>query len=686
MATLKEAFEYSAQNPNSEFAKNFEKLAASGALDQEAKTFGLDMTPFKPVPVEQGFLSRVGTSIKERGAEMVETREKLRAGEIGGASAVLQGAGQLAGMVLDPLTVGVGMGLEKTGLDKPLGAVVGAVADTAPVQGIIDYYQGLSPEAQKNVNAVFNIGALIPVGLVAKPIAGATAGVVKSGAEAATVAGLKTVAKAGEVTSKVGKATYKSAITPTVAEAERILAHEASKAPLLQRIIGKGKDIIPKAAPITRADTALAKGIMGTEKQIGVQAKRTADALWKQDIAPALAKSTDVMTKDEMFAPILERIAKTAEPSKKKAYQNAFEAIQEDYINLIKVPIQEAQKIKEGLAQFTPSKVFRGQEVASEVRMLQADMAGAIRVKINTSLKDINAQAAYRDYGNLKELQKIGVKAISESGLKAGFGNFMSSMWDAAAAPIKTVGGLVLYKVGNKMQFMGEKGLKTFGEHMKSKGFTKPNMTASPRQSQIAPPELKSQVPLPKSIPPSPSKVNPLPKKKVTTDPLTAKQAIAKGMTEDDWVKAQGTPMYRGTDIPQAGELKSADTYGLAYGKGAYLASDKRFAGSYGKNIIELYPKFDNPFVMNKEVSKNFLIQFKKDFPTYNKKYGTTGEDVHSFIGNADEANIYLESKGYDGLLNASSGYSEQSIVFNTQKVRTTSQLRLRQHHQENYC
>ena len=52
MANLKEAFQYAAQNPTSDFANNLRELAKSGAIDQEAKKFGIDLTPFKP-KVEQ---------------------------------------------------------------------------------------------------------------------------------------------------------------------------------------------------------------------------------------------------------------------------------------------------------------------------------------------------------------------------------------------------------------------------------------------------------------------------------------------------------------------------------------------------------------------------------------------------------------------------------------------------------
>lgn len=50
MANIREAFEYAAKNPNSQFAKNLEQQASSGALDVEAKKYGIDLTPFKPAP------------------------------------------------------------------------------------------------------------------------------------------------------------------------------------------------------------------------------------------------------------------------------------------------------------------------------------------------------------------------------------------------------------------------------------------------------------------------------------------------------------------------------------------------------------------------------------------------------------------------------------------------------------
>lgn len=47
MANIREAFEYASKNPNSEFARNLKTLAASGALNNEAKQNGIDLSPFQ---------------------------------------------------------------------------------------------------------------------------------------------------------------------------------------------------------------------------------------------------------------------------------------------------------------------------------------------------------------------------------------------------------------------------------------------------------------------------------------------------------------------------------------------------------------------------------------------------------------------------------------------------------------
>lgn len=273
----------------------------------------------------------------------------------------------------------------------------------------------------------------------------------------------------GKVLKGAGEVTYKSAIVPTAKEAEQILAYKA-KTPFLERLSSK----VTEGKPVLRADTAFEKGIKGTESQLGIQSKRVSDKLWTSKIAPAVKESKEVVTKQELFTPIEKRIAGTTDPSKKKALQEAYSAIKDDYKKVSQFTLEQAQKLKSELDEFTPEKIFRGKNVANEFKVLQNDMANAIRSKTYTALKDQNIQRAYRDWGNLKELQKVGVRAISEGRFQGGAGNFWHGLWDMATVPVKTVGGRVLYRVGDALEFIGEKGITKFGTFLTKQGFKKP--------------------------------------------------------------------------------------------------------------------------------------------------------------------------------------------------------------------
>ncbi len=98
-------------------------------------------------------------------------------------------------------------------------------------------------------------------------------------------------------------------------------------------------------------------------------------------------------------------------------------------------------------------------------------MADAIRDTIKASIKDINIRNAYLDYANLGELAKVGIKAATDSGFKGGFGGFWSTLYDQLTTPIKTVGGQTLYRVGNKLEFWADPGIKTVGQYLEISGF-----------------------------------------------------------------------------------------------------------------------------------------------------------------------------------------------------------------------
>ena len=390
------------------------------------------------------------------------------------ASKTLQALGSGFGLVSDVggsvLKGGVKAVLPQGGEDavkNTIQSVAEPIVNSRPVQSLMERYNALEPEAKRNLDATLNIGALLAEAFGV----GASA---KVGVKTIATVGGKTLSTTGKViegTGKVvkgaGEVIYKDAITPTVAEAERILKYKAESS-FIERLTGKGNK------PVTRADTAFEKGLKGTQTQIGVQARRESSNLYKTKIAPALDNSTDVITKDELFSSARELVSTTKEPGKKKALQTALEALEDDYKDVVDYSLKDAQEIKRGLDEFQPDKVFRGQPIANEYKTLQKKLADSIRQKTYVSLKDVNIRKAYLDYGNLKQLEKVGVKAISESGFKAGFGGFWSTAWDMATTPIKTIGGRTLYRVGDKLEFTGESGIKKFGDYLQSKGFKKP--------------------------------------------------------------------------------------------------------------------------------------------------------------------------------------------------------------------
>jgi hypothetical protein len=288
--------------------------------------------------------------------------------------------------------------------------------------------------------------------------------------------------KLGEYAGKgmkwAGDKLNSSAYTPTADEA-RVVQNYNANIKFLRRELGKldegtaeYKNVstqlkrLQDNPPITSSDTALREGLMGSEKGIGEQAKVESMDLWKNKVEPALKNSKVRISKDEIFSKLEERVAQETEPSRQAAMQNALDSLKEDYATKSDWNMLEANKLKSGLDDFTPPKLFKGQDVSSTVATLKNEMANTIREKIYSSIDDIDAKSAFRDYANLKELQKVGIKAMTSSTSKGGFGSFWSGLYDHATTPIKTVGGQTLYRVGNFLEFTGHEGIKTLGDYL----------------------------------------------------------------------------------------------------------------------------------------------------------------------------------------------------------------------------
>jgi hypothetical protein len=141
-----------------------------------------------------GFMSGVKSAFTQRGQNVAQAKAKVQSGQQNLASGLLQSSGQVAGLVGD-----VGFEGIKAVTPQPVedfaSGVTKSVMNTKPVRSVMDSYEELkqsNPEAMANLEAVLNIGSMIP-GVKAGQLAGK--GVLK--------AGEKTLETAGKVASPI---------------------------------------------------------------------------------------------------------------------------------------------------------------------------------------------------------------------------------------------------------------------------------------------------------------------------------------------------------------------------------------------------------------------------------------------------------------------------------------------------
>lgn len=428
-----------------------------------------------------GYLSRVGTAIKnefgkaigsvKRGAEMIEegdVRKGLVRGSIGPAASAVRAIYSPAGELISPM---IEKGIEKAS-DSP---TIQKIATNPKVSAALDTIFGGVEKAQEwakenpddaanlvdTITVAVAMAASKPAGKAAKATSEKTQQLgAKVGKEVSE--GLKST---GQITKSSGKGLYETAFDLTTREAQMVQAFKA-KVPLKERVMSffTGKQI--EGAPRLASQTALEKGIAGTESMVGVQAKKQAQSLWDDTIAPAVKGINKKIKTADMFKAVQNQIDDVADASKRKVFQKALESIKDDYKGISSLDYTTAQQIKSELAKSLPEKMFRGANVTGAANNVRKFMADYIRKQTYEQLKDVNIRQSYLDWGNLSDLTKFGVKAMTTGKLKGGFGSFVSGMWDLAVTPVKTVGGQVLYKAGNGMQFLGEKGIKTFGDYL----------------------------------------------------------------------------------------------------------------------------------------------------------------------------------------------------------------------------
>lgn len=197
MANIKQAFEYAAQNPDSEFARNLEQLARSGSLNKEAEKYGIDLSPFKQ---KETLMDKAQGYAKEAVTNPLETAKGVVKGIPGNAAQLVKAADTA-------LT---------TGYNAVTGQNVGNQGGTFGGKTMLDYkpVEELTSPSNKAQEVGYVAGGLLPVeravggvNLLSKGVSGAA----KTGSELASksVSGVKNAASS-----------IKEIVSPTVTKEE----------------------------------------------------------------------------------------------------------------------------------------------------------------------------------------------------------------------------------------------------------------------------------------------------------------------------------------------------------------------------------------------------------------------------------------------------------------------------------
>jgi len=321
--------------------------------------------------------------------------------------------------------------------------VIQKIANNKSVSSFLDHidnWQKKNPAMAQDVKDIFDV-----VSSVAgeKPANKAGEVVGKSAAETAKVP--------GKTMSMVGKKIYKSAdpFIPNTQEAKMTQSFRA-KTSLGDRLKASYNDTKLLNQPTTMGDTALKYNLFGSKSGIGTQAKTAMNTIWNNNIKPALENVKGLISKDDVFKNIQSNINKITNKTRQKILQESFNSIKEDYAKVKFWKHLDAQNLKSDLAKRLPEKTYLGKPTGA-VNEVNNMFASELRSRIRQSLPD-NIAALYDDYGNLSVISDRGAKALTQPEKLGGSGKLIWGTVSKATTPIKTTGGLIMNKIGNKLK------------------------------------------------------------------------------------------------------------------------------------------------------------------------------------------------------------------------------------------
>jgi hypothetical protein len=468
MATLKDAIDFARKNPNSDFAKELRRRIESGLVNEDARKEGSDLSVFGVKNTQPA--TEPETSLPEKVA--TNTANVVIGAGKGIASTFKNMASLGEKAVSSVLPSGVkkflDIGGEKTVAEQIIPESATETSNAAQTVGKVGEQIGEMFIPTGWGKAVTAKLATIPelaknAPLLAKISQQVMKTGVKGGVDAVEFGG-KTFLQTGDAKQSVESGVIAGTMTPLASflkltgkgVAEGVIPTSAKEAKLIQTYEALGG-----IKPNTAAQTAFKKQIMGTEKIIGVEAKKKSNELWNDLISPALKRTKIVVDVPKFFDEAKQAIIKgNPELSRQKSLIEALNAIKQDYKGVSEISLEQLQKFKEGWAKFVPEKAYKGKPIAGAFNEVRDTLSDLSRQSIYHSLGD-TVKEAYFDYGNLKALEELGQKAMTGGKLKGGAGSWISAIKDMALTPIGTIGGKIVYKIGDGIEVFGRQGAKT---------------------------------------------------------------------------------------------------------------------------------------------------------------------------------------------------------------------------------
>ena len=320
--------------------------------------------------------------------------------------------------------------------------------------------QGVARGAENVLNYA-NIAGTVGSGMVAPKVGSAIKMGTNTAIEGVGNIASKATETTGRVLKKSGESAYGLTIAPEESTARALMSYDAKQPTFMGRVKNMLAGTEKEIKPITEANTAARKGLMGTEYQLGVQAKKLTNDLWTKEIQPKLKAIKGAVDMKSFIGDIEKQIKKVGDITRRNDLMTALEKVKEDYKNVSKVSAEKLQQYKEGWAEFVPESVYKGKPIGTSLKAVHDLMASKARQMFYKLIGE-EGKTAYLDYGNLQSIIKSGLKSITgDPATKSLSRNVWSFIMNKAVTPVATVAGKVLYKTGEGLEFIGKKGAKT---------------------------------------------------------------------------------------------------------------------------------------------------------------------------------------------------------------------------------